>query len=299
MKDLRGHLPYPLTLVFALGVCLLAERGLGSWPIAASLAVGAAFVLVAFWEWWLPHESTWRPDRRSLSVNIVHAVVTGGLLTPAVRVGLGVAIAAAVSLGVRSEVGSVWPTSPPLAVQVLLAVAVADLGAYGAHRWMHLSRAGWRIHVVHHSPPGLSFVASARSHPFNAMLTYTWETGLLVLLGVPTPVLALWSVMKATNGLLQHANVAFSPTPLAWVLATPEIHRWHHSVHLDESNTNFGNTTTLWDRVFGTLHLPSDRQPGTQLGVEGTHIPENYWSHLATPFVLARFESVAEVPEGA
>jgi sterol desaturase/sphingolipid hydroxylase (fatty acid hydroxylase superfamily) len=99
-------------------------------------------------------------------------------------------------------------------------------------------------------------------------------------------------VVKGTNGLLQHSNVSFASDGVwSTVLATPEVHRWHHSAVLEESCTNFGNTTVIWDRVFGTLHLPTDRQPSTDVGIAGTMIPENYWSHLVAPFVLRQYET--------
>ena len=59
-------------------------------------------------------------------------------------------------------------------------------------------------------------------------------------------------VFKACNGMLQHSNIAMTPGFLSGILATSDVHRFHHSSDLDESNTNFGNATMIWDRIFGT-----------------------------------------------
>lgn len=288
IRALGTHLAYPGTLALAVAAtAALVPRVGPAW--AAALAAGAMIAVVAGLERWIPHTPAWRPTRASLTADVAHAVVSAGAVAPVVRAGLTVLVAGWASTQVAASVGSLWPAAAPTAVQVALAVGVADLGAYVAHRWMHLSDVGWRIHAVHHASRGLNVMASARSHPFNAALTQLGETSLLVLLGVPPLVLAYWTVIKATNGMLQHANVAYAPGPWAWVMATPEVHRWHHSVHLDESNTNFGNTTVLWDRAFGTLFLPADRAPGVDVGIAGSAIPERYLDHLAVPFRYPRY----------
>ena len=36
------------------------------------------------------------------------------------------------------------------------------------------------------------------------------------------------------------------------MVVTPDMHRVHHSVHPDETNSNFGFNLSVWDRLFGT-----------------------------------------------
>ncbi|HMV69822.1 MAG TPA: sterol desaturase family protein, partial [Myxococcota bacterium] len=169
----------------------------------------------------------------------------------------------------------------PLPAQVAAAVVIADLGAWLAHRWMHKSELGWRIHQVHHSATALHVLAAARTHPLNAALTSGAELTPLVLLGLPPDALACWTVIKVVNGLLQHSNVAIDPGWLGEVLATAEAHRWHHSAAREESDTNFGNTTVLWDRLAGTRLAPTDRRPGADVGVPGPG--DGYLDHLLAP----------------
>ncbi|MBK7973523.1 MAG: sterol desaturase family protein [Deltaproteobacteria bacterium] len=265
-----------------------AGSATGTVVFVAAIALGALEVLA-------PHSTEWRLERKSFAVDLTHTLATAYVVAPAVRATLAVSLAA---IGSRLLHGpgaaAPWPTSWPVALQVALAVVLADFGAYSAHRFMHATRIGWRLHAVHHSPQRLNFLASARSHPFNVILTFSVENGPLILLGVTPEVLAYWTVIKAVNGLLQHSNIAFVDGPVSRVLATAEVHRWHHSVVLDESNRNFGNTTMLWDQLLGTYFRPLDRHPGTTVGVSGALIPERYLAHLVTPFALDRFERDAE-----
>jgi len=277
---------YPLLLAAALaGAWGLMRAGVADFVTIATVVVASALVV------WLlerthPFTPQWTPSRRGLLLDLLHTLVSSNGVALLVR---ATVLTGVVMLGdyLRTVTGiSVWPDQWPLVAQLLLAIVVGDFGAYWAHRIMHLTDIGWRIHAVHHSSAKLHLLASGRTHPFNTMFVFTLETGIVLLLGVPHDVLLLMSVFKAVNGLLQHANVDFRPGVLSHVMTTSAVHRWHHSEVIDESNHNFGNNTMLWDKLFGTFYLPSDRPAPRAVGITGSTIPESYLAHLATPFTL-------------
>lgn len=260
--------------------------------IKTGLVVALTAFLVAGLELALPHSPRWRLRPRSAALDLTHSLVSAALVVPIVRAVLFTTMAAA-SIALTQAIGStLWPTSWPLPLQLALAVIAADFGAYWAHRSMHLSRIGWRAHALHHSPEGLNVLAAGRSHPFNAFYTLGAEHAVVLLLGATPEILILLTTYKGTNGLLQHANIDLQPPRwLSHIMATSEVHRWHHSRELHESNTNFGNTTMIWDLLFGTFFLPTTQRPPEHLGIEDTHIPEHYLAHIASPFTLDRYES--------
>ncbi len=47
----------------------------------------------------------------------------------------------------------------------------------------------------------------------------------------------------------------------------------------------------VWDRIFGTFFLPADRPARLEVGVADAAIPENYFLHMVTPFLLQRYEA--------
>ena len=281
---------------------LLGLAVVGSWVAAHFGANPSAVVLVALptmalvcWglEYVQPYTLRWRPKPASFRLDLLHTVLSGAAIAPFVRAG---ALALVVALGAElhdSGGPTPWPDELPMGLQAALAVVIADFGAYCAHRFMHVSRVGWRMHVIHHSPKALHFLASARTHPFNVVLTLGCESIAVLSLGINPTALMLATVVKGVNGLLQHSNIDLRPGWLSGVLATNEAHWWHHSVELDESNRNFGNSTMVWDRLLGTWFMPSDRPPRVEVGVADALIPENYLWHMAAPFVLTRFEQAA------
>jgi sterol desaturase/sphingolipid hydroxylase (fatty acid hydroxylase superfamily) len=77
-------------------------------------------------------------------------------------------------------------------------------------------------------------------------------------------------VTSAFMALFEHMNVKlWQPldTALSFVVGTPNMHKLHHSRVATETNTNYGNILSLFDRVFGTF-TPSARAASVQCGLQ-------------------------------
>ena len=72
---------------------------------------------------------------------------------------------------------------------------------------------------------------------------------------------------------------------------TCENHRWHHSTDARLGEHNFGNSTMIWDRLFGTFYLPADRVAGDRVGLDDANVPEHFWTHMALPFRWPQYVS--------
>jgi sterol desaturase/sphingolipid hydroxylase (fatty acid hydroxylase superfamily) len=61
---------------------------------------------------------------------------------------------------------------------------------------------------------------------------------------------------------------------------------------MQEANHNYGVVLIVWDWLFGTRLLPSDRMPPEDVGI-GTmrDFPAGYWAQLASPFVWPKLEA--------
>ena len=57
---------------------------------------------------------------------------------------------------------------------------------------------------------------------------------------------------------------------LRWFVVTPDMHRVHHSVEDDETNSNFGFNLPWWDRLFGTYRAqPRAGHDAIVIGIHG------------------------------
>lgn len=290
---------YAGVLVACLALCAtLIAAGLQP---ATATSLTTLTVTLALWalERVQPFSAHWVPDRRTLGLDIAHSLLSSGGVAAIVRAG---ALWLTVWLG--GSVAQAWgftvgPATWPIAAQVVVAVGLGDFGAWAVHRWMHHSAFGWRLHAVHHTARGLHVFAAGRTHPFNSVLVLTAETIPALVLGLDPVAIALMTAFKGANGQLQHANLDLRPGALSRWLTTCENHRWHHSADPRLGEHNFGNSTMLWDRLFGTFHLPPDRAAGDRVGLDDVDVPESFVHHMALPFRLDRWARPVEPPHPA
>ncbi|MCH2107054.1 MAG: sterol desaturase family protein, partial [Planctomycetes bacterium] len=140
------------------------------------------------------------------------------------------------------------------------------------------------FHAVHHSPHKLYWMNVNRFHPLDKASQYIFDAMPFVLLGVSEEVLALYFVFYAVNGFFQHCNIDVRLGVLNYVVSGPELHRWHHSIHPEESNQNYGNNLIVWDLVFGSYFLPRDRVVG-ELGLINRSYPLSFVKQMGSPFI--------------
>lgn len=159
----------------------------------------------------------------------------------------------------------------PLWLEVLLTLVLLDLAIYGQHVATHKVPALWRLHRVHHADPDLDTTSGIRFHPIEILLSVAYKMAVVVLLGPAVAAVILYEAMLNAMALFNHACVRLPrrvDAVLRWAVVTPDVHRVHHSVHPDETDSNYGNTLTLWDRLFGTfVAQPRDGHEAMQLGL--------------------------------
>ena len=293
MREMVAWSFYPGLLVVSLTAVALGLRaGFEPGILVTSVILLSSLPILAA-QRFMPAEERWRGKPKDFGLDLLHMLSTG-IATEGYRaVSIGLVTVGAVWL--QSVVGAtLWPTEWPLWAQLGLALLIGDFGAYWVHRTCHLYPFAWRIHAMHHSSERLYVFASGRNHPMNAILAYGSQLMPITLLGAPLEAIALLSVFTAVNGMLQHANVDLRHGVLNWVFATADLHRWHHSADFDESNTNFGSNIILWDIVFGTRALPEGSPE--EVGLTDVALPDNFFAHLVSPFMLQRWEAAAREP---
>jgi sterol desaturase/sphingolipid hydroxylase (fatty acid hydroxylase superfamily) len=212
------------------------------------------------------------PGRRWRNIGLaVIATVVVYLALPVTAVSFA-AIAAARGLGLLSAVH--WPA----AIEFVLAIALLDMAIYWQHRWFHELRWLWPIHRVHHSDTQFEVTLGLRFHPAEILLSMLYKLVVIAALGPSVAAVALYEILLAAFALLTHADVAL---PMAWdrrlrrVLVTPDWHRVHHSVHRDETDSNYGNLLTLWDRIFASrIDQPRDGHRGMEIGLPQFRSPD-------------------------
>jgi sterol desaturase/sphingolipid hydroxylase (fatty acid hydroxylase superfamily) len=79
----------------------------------------------------------------------------------------------------------------------------------------------------------------------------------VLLLGLPIWAIMLAALVRAWWGYFIHPDVPWTLGPLGKVMMAPAARRLHHIRDETLMGANFGNTITLWDRLFGTYTDPA------------------------------------------
>jgi sterol desaturase/sphingolipid hydroxylase (fatty acid hydroxylase superfamily) len=275
---------------------LLMDRG---WEPALAILGPQLLALasIALLERVHPLHRSWLHSKGDLSVDVRHALTIGSSLALAGPITLAMGVAIAGWLSERFGMG-LWPDAWPLLAQLGAALVVGELPQYWVHRLEHERPWLWRFHALHHSAPRLYWLNAARFHPIDILMNYVPSYLLLIALGCSPSILALFGLVSAVHGNFQHANLQLRCGPLNWLFSMAELHRWHHSTLLDESNTNYGQQMIVWDVVFGTRFLPKGRRPPEEIGLTGglSAFPMTYLAQLASPFRWRRIEEASQGP---
>ncbi len=279
---------YPFVLFAAATGAVLALQSGTPPTLVVAAASGILIPVCLTMELVLPETPRWRLQRGEAFADLLHMLLSSPIPMAILQATLFVAAVAASGAISRAVGFGLWPTDWPLAAQSLLAIALAELANYWIHRGLHESRL-WPLHAVHHCSRRMYFLISMRKHPLQSFLTYGGRLSLLWLLGATPESIAVYTVFVTANSLLQHANLRMETGPLGWVLATPELHRLHHSRRPDELDTNYGDSLIVWDRLFGSYRAPDPARPmHDAIGLPEIEVPQTYLCHLKLPFVWKR-----------
>ncbi|HUK08827.1 MAG TPA: sterol desaturase family protein [Stellaceae bacterium] len=140
---------------------------------------------------------------------------------------------------------------------ILLNLFVFDFFYYWFHRMQHRFAALWRLHAVHHSIRNLNAIMSFH-HPIEDLLRIvpiTLPLAALVRFD-GAPVVPLLSALLAAMGQFIHTDTRLNFGPFRVILGDGHYHRIHHSVRDEHRSRNFAAFFPIWDRIFGTLHMP-------------------------------------------
>ncbi len=209
------------------------------------------FGIMAVWEIITP--------RRALSVSksirwlnnlgiIVLNTVILRLLFPAAAVGMA-ALAETQSWGLLNYF------QIPYWIAVIASVIIMDAVIYFQHVLVHAVPILWRLHRVHHADLDFDVTTGLRFHPIEIIISMLIKFATIILLGAPIIAVVIFEVLLNATSMFNHGNVRIPQGVdrlLRWFVVTPDMHRVHHSVEDDETNSNFGFNLPWWDRLFGT-----------------------------------------------
>ena len=141
---------------------------------------------------------------------------------------------------------------------------------------MHRVPVLWRAHRIHHADLLVDVTTAYRQHPIETGLRFGVMAATAWALGLPAATVAAYRLLSALNALLEHANLRVRPRLDAWcslLVCTPHMHKIHHSRRQTQTDSNYGNILSAFDRLFGTFH-PTEPSAHVTYGLDPYCTPE-------------------------
>lgn len=280
MSQVLPYIWYPVFFT-AAAVTFGALLSAGYSPVAAAyppIIVAGLAILVL--EYRFPERQDWRPQWKDVKADAAFMVVVQIFVPRALA---ALALIAVADWRHDPADDGIWPHHWPVAGQVVAMILAVDFLRYWLHRACHNIDPLWRLHEVHHSPDILYVLNVGRFHPLEKTLHFTLDTIPFLLLGVGPEVIAGYFLAYSVNGFFQHSNVRLRYGFLNYLVGSAETHRWHHARDPRTANCNFGNTTIIWDLLFGTWYLPRDGR-ALDIGITDRNYPKGFLDQMMTPF---------------
>jgi len=167
----------------------------------------------------------------------------------------------------------------PSWIAIPVAVVLLDLTIYFQHVMFHAVPTLWRLHRVHHTDLDFDVTTGTRFHPIEILISTGIKCAAVAAIGAPTSAVLAFELLLNGTAMFNHANARLPQALdhlLRWVVVTPDMHRVHHSVVYNETNSNFGFNLPWWDRIFGTYRArPAAGHEAMTIGVDAFRARED------------------------
>jgi len=254
---------------------------------AIRLSVFASvFAIMAVVEALWPRKQRTQPRTTRWFTNIGVVVVdsiTVRLIFPIVAVGVAI-------YAHKNGWGLLNLIAMPYWFKVLISAILLDMAIYWQHVASHKVPMFWRVHRMHHVDRDIDVSTGTRFHPIEIVLSMLYKMAIILLLGPAAFGVFLFEVLLNGSAMFNHANVRL-PLWLDRIIrvlfVTPDMHRIHHSVYKDETDSNYGFNLAIWDKIFGTyIDQPRDGHDDMVIGMKGYQDdkPSNIIWALLFPF---------------
>lgn len=235
----------------------------------------AVFALAALWEALAPRRGRAFARRVRWPHNL-------GLLALDVALLRLVAPGAAIAVAIAAEElgwGLLHALALPGWLAVLAAVALLDLAIWAQHVMFHALPALWRLHRVHHSDLDVDATTGTRFHPFEILISAGVKCAAVAAIGASAVAVLAFEILLNATAVFNHANARIPEAVERWLrlfVVTPDMHRVHHSIAYNETNSNFGFNLPWWDRLFGTYRAqPAAGHERMTIGVDAFRTRED------------------------
>jgi len=244
------------------------------------------FMLICAWELASPkrHLSLSRATRWPRNLAMV------AIITLIMRLLIPFTAVMAALYAQQHQIGFFHLFSSPKSLAIISSIILLDGVIYAQHRAFHYLPLLWRLHKIHHIDQEIDVTTALRFHPFEFIISLCIKNAAVLLIGAPVAAVIGFEILLNGMAMFNHGNITL-PKKFDRILrvfvVTPDMHRVHHSVQKRETNSNFGFSLSLWDKLFYTyLAHPEAGHLQMEIGLKEYPNSDNtgLWALMLMPF---------------
>ncbi len=163
---------------------------------------------------------------------------------------------------------------PAIILITFILLLFSDFAIFLAHWLQHKIPFLWEFHKIHHSARVMTPITVYRMHPIDDLLAFAMGG---ILTGIPTGLIG-YIYLEDPGSLeifglniftfifyvafynLRHTHFWLHYGKLSYIFVSPAMHQCHHSQAKKHWDKNMGFIFSFWDKLFGTLYLPTQRE---------------------------------------
>lgn len=227
----------------------------------------SVFALMAIWETLAPARARSFPRAVRWPSNFAVVALDAAIL----RFVFPVAAVGVAALAAEGGFGLFNALAAPRWVSIPLSLVALDFVIWLQHVTFHRIPALWRFHRMHHADLDFDVTTALRFHPVEIALSMLIKMAAVAVLGAPPVAVVAFEIALNALAMFDHCNASLPPrldALVRLVFVTPDMHRVHHSVRPEETNSNFGFNLSIWDRLSGLYRpAPRDGKQGMTVGL--------------------------------
>jgi sterol desaturase/sphingolipid hydroxylase (fatty acid hydroxylase superfamily) len=235
-------------------------------------------VIFYIWECLFPYFDTFKKKTRhavrNIGLIVMNAVLVNLLLIPLV------VFSTNTTWGVFRVVSlDGW-------IELVLTIVLIDVLTYVMHVLFHKHSFLWRFHRMHHSDPEMDVTTGARFHIGEHIISVCVRCSVYAAFAIKLEYLLLYETLFLANVLFHHANISMGESLdklYRLFLASPNMHKVHHSDIKIETDSNYTSLFSVWDRLFGTFRIVENPKD-IVYGIKGLEDEQTIKKMLMTPF---------------
>jgi sterol desaturase/sphingolipid hydroxylase (fatty acid hydroxylase superfamily) len=173
-------------------------------------------------------------------------------------------------------------------VSCLSSLLLLDLiSAYLIHWIEHKIKWMWRFHMIHHSDTYVDTTTANRHHPGESVFRAIFTLLAVYVIGAPIWLVMMYQSISVVLSQFNHANISLPEKvdkAISWIIVSPNMHKIHHHYMQPETDSNYGNIFSIWDRLFGTYREMDLSKLKYGLDILPDEEAENWGKQLRRPF---------------